>query len=941
MRKQSTLLFILFLFLFSAASTTAQKKKELKIPYEKYKLANGLTVILHQDKSDPMVAVNVLYHVGSAREAKGKTGFAHLFEHLMFNETQFTGPGEFDNILSNIGAENNASTGNDLTNYYELLPKNGLETALWLESNRMGWLLGKLTQKSFAVQQHVVQNEKRQSNDNVPYGNASFAMDKLMYPDGHPYSWQVIGSMEDLKNASLQDVVDFHSKWYSPSNATLVIAGDFDAAKTKQLIEKYFSEIKSYGDIPKLPVQTVALKESKRSYYEDNFGNAPDLTMSFPTVQQYHKDAYALSFLGQLLGGSKKSPLYKIVVEEKKLAPSVSSYNGSQEIAGSFEINARAFPNKRLADLEDAFKEALKRFEKEGFTDKDLQRLKTGIEVQFYNSIQSVLGKAMRLSRYQVFAGTPDFLAQDLNNMLSVTKEDIWRVYNQYIKEKNHVLLSIVPKGKVELAAPNSLQFVIPEENISDQSVIEDKEVKVNDYTKPSKFDRTKQPVVGPDPAVNPPKIWTAATAGGIKAYGIKYSEVPLVQFSIQFDGGMLLDPKDKIGTAFLTARLMNEGTKNKTAIELREAMQDIGASISIGAGTSSISISGSCLVSKLNETIALAKEMLLEPRFDEKEFALLKQQTIDGHKRNETRPATVASNVFNKLVYGSDCVLSNSASGTVKSIEAISLDDLKDYYKKYFSPSTAKLAVVGDITKEQAVKAFESFKDWKGETVKLPEVKVANVGNNGGLYFVDVPGAKQSELRAGHISIPATDPDFYKLTVINHKLGGDFISILNGILREQKGYTYGARSGFTGSKYPGMFNASTSVQSNATLESMQIIKDEITKYRQGIKPETLALVKNTLLRGNALNFETMGALMGMMSPIIQYGLPFDYVKQREAVLRKMTPDDHKTLTQKYMNLDKMIYLVVGDKSTQYEALKKLGLGDPILLDKDGNKVSK
>ncbi len=937
MKKKISMLFILLLFTFSSAVTTAQSKNQFKIPYEKFKLANGLTVILHTDHSDPMVAVNILFHVGSARETTGKTGFAHLFEHLMFSENQFQAPGDFDNILANLGASNNASTGNDATNYYEVLPKNGLETALWLESNRMGWLLGKFTQKSFAVQQHVVQNEKRQTSDNVPYGNASYAMDKLMYPEGHPYSWQVIGSMEDLRNATLQDVVDFHNKWYSPSNATLVIAGDIDPVATKKLVEKYFSEIESFGKIPTLPKMPAVLKETKRAYYEDNLGNAPDITMSFPTVEQYNKDSYALNYLGQLLGGSKKSPLYKIVVEERKLAPSVSARNGSMEIAGSFEISARAFPGKHLGDLENAFYDAMKRFEKEKFTDKDLQRLKTGIQVQFYNSIQTVLGKAQRLARYSAFGGSPDFISKDLNNMLSVTKDDIWRVYNKYIKGKNFVLLSIVPKGKADLAAPNSTLFVIPQENIKDQSVIEDKDVKTKDYSKPSKFDRTIQPVVGPDPEINLPKIWTGNTSSGLKVYGIKYTEVPLVQFSISIDGGMLLDPKDKIGTASLMADLMNEGTKTKTPIELREALQDIGANVRISSDASGLTISGSCLVSKLKPALAIAREMILQPRWDEKEFSLLKQQTIDYLKRSETRPATLASNVFNKLVYGAGNVLSNSPMGTQKSVEAITLDDLKNYYAKYFSPSTAKIMVVGDISKDAAINEFNTLKEWKGQQVTLPEIKMNPNDEKPGLYFVDVPHATQSELRVGQISIPATDPDYLKLSIINYRLGGDFTSVLNNILREQKGYTYGAHSSFSGSMYPGYFLAYTSVQSNATLESMGIIKDEIAKYREGITPANLTMVKNSLLRSDALHYETIGALMNMLSPIVDYGYPFDYAKQRETIIRNLTSDGFKALTQKYINPGKLIYLVVGDKATQYDGLKKLGLGDPVLLDKDGN----
>jgi zinc protease len=947
-------LFILLGMMLSFALVVfAGEKKEFKIPYEKYALSNGMDVILHVDHSNPIVAVYIVYHVGSAREEKGRTGFAHLFEHLRFNESQDIPQGQWFKKLQTAGATNvNGSTNSDRTNYFEVVPKNALEMVLWMESDRMGFLKSKISPQTFITQQNVVQNEKRQG-ENSPYAQTSYIVDKLTYPENHPYNWQVIGSLEDLANAKIQDAIDFHDKYYGPSNATLVVSGDIDVAQTKQWIDKYFAEIPSSPKPKPLAKMPVKLAEAKRAMYEDYLANAPQLTMTFPTAEQYSKDSYALSFLSRIIS-TKKSPLYKILVEEKKLAPggsggrgfgrggggsAVSAFQSSQEVAGAFQISVRAFPNVKLGDVEAAIKESFDRFEKEGFTDQDVARQKAGLEYRFYSSASSIFGKASQLGNYNLMTGSPDYMAVDLQNSMNVTKDDVWRVYNKYIKGQNYVLLSTVPQGMANLAAPNSAPFVVPEESVDKAGVKKD----VGTYNIgpiPSKIDRTKEPVKGPDPAVTVPSIWTAKTSNGIEMYGIQKSDLPLAEFTIIIKGGMLLDSPGKIGTAYLAGRLMNQGTKTKTPVELQEAIEDLGANVSISGTEESITLSGSCLSGKLKEVFALAKEMMFEPRWDEKEFALAKAQTIETLKRSETSLTSISSNVFDKLIYGEDNILSNSAMGTPKSIENVTIDDLKSYYEKYFSPSMAKIMVLGDLSKADAVQLFDGLKDWKAKEVKLPDVKIAHAAKPG-VYFVDVPKAKQSVFNVGHISLAASDPDYYKTVIMNYKLGGDFSSVFNMILRETKSFTYGARSAFSGSLYPGSFRMSTQVQTNATFETAQIVRDEIAKYRQGISADDLNLVKSTLLKSNAGRFETLQQLSGMLSPIVTYGLPFDYIKQREAMVRNMTLEEHKALSQKYLHPDQLVFVIVGDKETQFAKLKELGLGDPVLLDKEAKPVVK
>ncbi len=916
-------------------SACSPKGEKLEITFEKYTLSNGLDVILHEDTSDPIVAVALQFHVGSNREEVGRTGFAHLFEHMMFQESQHVGQDQFFRKIQEAGGMLNGGTSNDGTIYFEVVPKNALEMVLWLEADRLGFLGSKITQEAFANQQGVVKNEKRQGVDNRPYGHTGYVIGNLLYPDGHPYSWTVIGSMEDLTNATLKDVHAFHDKWYRPKNCTLVVAGDYDEAQTREWIEKYFGEIDGGTDVTDPQDWHVTLDAPKLVYHEDNFAKSPELNMVFPTVDEYHEDSYALSFFGQLFSYGKKAPLYKVFVEEKKLAPSVSGYQMSLEITGSFRIRIQTFPNVDLDNVKAAIFETFEKFEAEPFTDQDVERIKAGIETQFYGALSSILGKSFQLASYNEYAGSPSFLTEDLEKTKAVTKEDILRVYEKYIKDKPYVLTSFVPKGQLELAVENSEKADIVEEAITGEEMTA--EAPVEEFTVepiPSSFDRSIEPEKGPDPEITLPRVWQEKLDNGIEVLGIGHTELPLVQFSLAIRGGMLLDDIDKVGVARLVGQLMNEGTANKTPIELEEAIDDLGASIYISAGRESFSLRVNCLKSKFQDAFKLAEEILFEPRWDEKEFARLKQQTLENINRSKANPNAISSEVFNKLVYKENHIFSRPTSGTKESVEAIEIDDLKNYYAANFSPSMAYITVVGDIAQDEAMGTFGTLAEkWEPKDIEIPAYPVPEPLDKAMVYFVDVPDAKQSVIRIGNLGMTALDPDFYPAYVMNYKLGGSFNGFVNLVLREEKGYTYGARSGFSGSHVPGTFAASSSVQSRVTLESVQIFKDLMTMYRDGISDEDMAFTKSALVKSNASRFETLGGLMGMLNTIASYDYPVDYIKKQEEIVKNMTIEAHKELAQKYLHPDKMIYLIVGDAKTQFEQLEQLGLGKPILVE--------
>lgn len=935
MKKLNLLLIVVVLSLISC-SNRQQSDEKLSVPYEQYQLDNGLSVILHQDKSDPIVAVAIMYHVGSNREVPGKTGFAHLFEHMMFQESENVGQDEFFKKIQSAGGTLNGGTGNDQTIYYEVVPRNALEMVLWMESDRMGYLENTVTKSAFANQQNVVQNEKRQSYDNRPYGYNSWLIATNLYPEGHPYSWTVIGEMEDLFNATVDDVKEFHAKYYVPNNTTIVLAGDFEAEDVKPLVEKYFGEIPGGEKVEDLEPQRVSLAETKKLYHEDSFAKTPQLTMIWPSVEEYCDDAYALDFLARVLGDGKKSPFYRVIVKDKKLAPRAGVYNNSMELAGQFTVSVNANAGTSLAEVETAVFDAFKLFEEEGITERDLEKHKAGLETQFYNGMSSILYKSFQLAMYNEFTGSPGYIEQDIEKIKAVAIEDINRVYETYVKNKPYLATSFVPKGQVDLIAENSVDAGIVEEDVLtatevDQSAIAEEEVIEKT---PSSFDRSVEPAKGLDPEITVPAVWTDKTENGMNVLGIKHDELPLIQYSIVMDGGHILESKEKAGVASFLASMLTEGTATKTPEELEEEIDLLGARIGVYSGTENMTVYVNCLTRNYEKTLALVEEILLQPRWDEEQFELTKLRMINNIKRNQANPNYLASLAFDKLVYSDDHILSVPGSGTLESLESITMDDLKEFYNKSVSPSVARMHVVGKIDQDRVMAGLGTLvANWKPFAVEIPKIEAPQAPEKSAIYFVDVPGAKQSVINIGHYAIPRSSADFEQATVMNYKLGGSFNGIVNLILREEKGFTYGARTYFSGGKNYGTFRASSSVRTTATGESVQIFKDEIEKYRTGISDEDLQFTKDALVKSNALEFETLGALHTMLSNISSYDLPFDYVKREEAFVKSLTPEMHKELAQRLIKPDQMFYVVVGDAETQLPVLKSIGLGDPVLLE--------
>ncbi|MDZ7607338.1 MAG: pitrilysin family protein [Cyclobacteriaceae bacterium] len=732
MKKLNTLLLLMVVMNFIVITSCTEKKSggetALKVDFEKYTLANGLQVILHQDHSDPIVSLAVVYHVGSNREKTGRTGFAHLFEHMLFQESENVPQDQFFKIVQDAGGTLNGFTFQDGTAYFEVVPKSAIETVMWLESDRMGFLKNTITEAAFANQQDVVINEKRQRVDNNPYGHTNYVIHKAIFPEGHPYNWQVIGEMQDLKNATVEDVIEFYENFYGTNNATLVLAGDFETENAKSLIEKYFGEIKTGKEVAPIQVQNVTLAETKKLYHEDNFANTPQLTMVWPAAEQYSDDAYAMNFLANLLSEGKKSPMYKVLVKEKELTSRARAYNDAMELAGLFRLSISANQGKTLDEIEKAVLESFTRFETDSITEVDIERVKAGLETDFYNGLQSILNKSLQLGMYNTFAGDPGFVTKDIEKIRAVTIDDVWRVYNKYIKDKPYVVTSFVPKGKLDLAVQGSEKAQIVEEVISDVKVAEASKSEEKEIVKtPSAIDRSVKPAETTPPGLNIPQTWTAKLENGITVYGIKNEELPLVEFALVLDGGHLFDTQEKNGVANLITDIMMEGTATKTPEQLEEEIALLGSNISMYTSTTLINVQASSLSRNFEKTMTLVEEIMLQPRWDEAEFARIKTMTINDLKRQESYPAYMAGQIFNAKVYGEQHILGLPVSGTQQTVENLNIEDVKAYYGSYFTPALARIHVVGNISQEEVMAALEGLgTNWKGEAVALPEVPVS-----------------------------------------------------------------------------------------------------------------------------------------------------------------------------------------------------------------------
>jgi len=911
------------------------------LPYEKFILSNGLEVVLHEDHSDPIVAVATVMHVGSNREKPGKTGFAHFFEHMSFNDSENTPQGANRKLIPEWGGERNGGTWSDGTVYYEVVPKDAFDKILWIDSDRLGYMINTVTKEALEAEKQVVKNEKRERVDNAPYGYTDEIIRSNLYPADHPYHWTVIGSLPDLQSATLEDVKEFYEQFYGANNATLVIAGDINIAETKEKVQRWFGEIRKGPDVKQLHPMPVKLEQTKSLYFEDNFARLPELRMVFPSAENYNADIYALNILSELLSGSRKSPLYKIIVEEKKLAPSVSCTQSSDELAGEFEIRIRANASVDLDSVRAAVGKALLQFERDGFTDNELKRVKAKQETSLYEGISTVLNKAFTLAQDNEFIGNPGYSVKAAALTQAVTREDILRVYNQYIKGGHYIMTSVVPKGQLSLTVQGAVVAEVWQEkvvsNVQNEVVSRGDEAAIEKT--PTKYDRSEPPF-GQTPLFKMPAVWNQKAKNGLSALGIQNDEIPLVTFDITIPSGHAADPLNKAGTGNLMAQLMVQGTARRTAAELEEAIGLLGSSITIQCTQEEIRVVANCLARNIDPTFALVEEILLEPRWDVKEYERLKKALETALKGSEANAQAIANRTFYRLLYGSNHIFGIPVNGTLQTTAGITLEDLKQYYLANVTPSGATLHVVGAVGKKQMTSSMEDLvKRRKTKKVSPRVLPIPQSAPAGNVYFVDFPEAKQSVLYIGRLSLSASDPSSNNLEFANEIIGGGSSGKLFQVLRIEKGYTYGAYSNVIKLKEKAPFVVSSSVRSNATYPSLQIIEKLLKEYGDNFSEKEATITKEKILKNNTLSYESLYSKLGALRDISKYGKPVNFIEEDQQELMKMTLSDFKSVIKQQMNEPDMIYVIVGDKATQLEEVRKLK-GTVTLLDSSGNSVN-
>ena len=915
-----------------------KKGSEIVIPYEKYVLPNGLTVVVHEDHSDPVVHVDVTYHVGSAREEIGKSGFAHFFEHMMFQGSDNVADEQHFKIITESGGTLNGSTNLDRTNYYQTVPSNQVEKMLWLEADRMGFLLDAVTQQKFEIQRSTVKNERGQNYDNRPYGLLGEFTSKNLYPYGHPYSWMTIGYLEDLNRSDLQDLKNFFLRWYGPNNATLTVGGDVNTKQVVKWAEKYFGSIPRGPKVESVVVPPVVLEKNRYASYVDNYARTPQMRIVYPTVPAYHKDAPALSALAQVIGQGRNSVLYQSMVKTQQ-AVNASAFNSTSELAGEFSFSVSPFPGKSLAEMEKLVNEGLAAFEKRGISNEDIEKFISQYESRTINGLASVSGKTSQLAAFQTFQGNPNMIGKQLAAYRAVTKEDVMRVYNQYIKGKNRLVVSALPKGKEDMRA-SADNYTIDQSNYKkpDYGYAGLKYVKAKDN-----FDRKKMPGAGANPVVNVPAYWTSTMANKIKVIGTKNSEIPTATISIYLKGGKLMDGADlnKAGLSSLFAAMMNEDTKKYSSEEIGMELDKLGSSISVSSSTDAIVFTVQSLTKNLDKTLALLQERMFNPQFNEDDLQRIKKQRTEAINNAKTSAASVATNVFNVLNYGKDHVFGVPDNGTVATLNNISLADIQNYYNNNIGADEGVVVIVGDVEEKTVLPKISFLNQLKEKGISYPTRLAPGSPAKTTIYIVDIPNAAQTEFRVGGLTDLKYDAtgEYYRATLMNYNLGDGFSSRLNINLREDKGWTYGARSNFSGNKYTGAWAFSSGIRANATDSALKEVLREINNYREsGVTQDEINFMRSSKGQADARNYETGNQKAAFLGRIIEYDLQPDFVKKQIAILNSISKDEIDQLAKKYLTTDKMNILLVGDKKTILPGVQNMGY-EIVELNSEGGKL--
>jgi zinc protease len=917
---------------------TIDKKSDnqIIIPYKKYVLPNGMNVVIHEDHSDPIVYVDVTYHVGSAREQEGRSGFAHFFEHMMFQGSKHVADEQHFKVVTESGGTLNGSTNTDRTNYFEVMPVNQLEAALWLESDRMGFLLDSVTQTKFENQRATVKNERGQSYDNRPYGLVQEKIGEALYPEGHPYSWSTIGYLVDLDRVDVSDLKRFYLRWYGPNNATLTIAGDVTADKILPLIEKYFGSISQGPAVNAMPKMPPVLKETRYISYEDNI-KFPMIAMVWPSVNAYNPESAAMDALAHFLAGSKSTPFEVGLIKTKK-AVAVNVFNYDRELSGQFQLQVRANQNTKLADMQKEITNILDTWEKGGgVTDEQLAHYKTSTKAQYIDRLTTVQGKGATLAQYQTIAGNPNYITKELEAVEKLTKQDVMNAYAKYIKNKPSVILSVVPKGKTDVKAHDD-NWKMYDRNIQQESP----EYKGLTYT-PLKetFNRSLRPAGGENPIVKVPVYWQDKFENGVKFIGTYTNEIPKVALQITILAGHRFENMNKAGLAYLTTNLLNEATQNHTAEEISDMLEALGSDIDVSCNATEIVVNVSALTENMDKTLAIVEEILYKPKFSQEDFDRSKKQQLDVIQQQQTSARDIADQQFARILYGTNNIMALPTTGTTETVNNITLEDVKAYYKSNISPSQTKVMVVGNVSQQQLMPKLQFLSKWANVKVtKVPEPVVPAIAKTK-VYFIDKKAAPQSEIRIGCIAMPydATG-DYYKSNIMNFPFGASFNGRLNLLLREKHGFTYGARGSFNGGLYDGTFVMGAAVRANTTDSSVVDFMSEIKKYAdKGISADELGFTKSSMGQSDALKYESPFQKATFLKRLVDYNLSGNFVTQQSQILSAISQSEINALAKKHLPYNNVNIIIVGDKQTNLDKIKKLGY-EIKLLDVTGKEVT-
>jgi zinc protease len=894
------------------ASTSVKNGREIDIPYQKFVLDNGLTLIVHEDHKAPIVAVNVWYHVGSKNEKPGKSGFAHLFEHLMFNGSENFNDDYFQ-AMEKIGATDlNGTTNEDRTNYFQNVPTSALDITLWMESDRMGHLLGAVGQAKLDEQRGVVQNEKRQG-ENQPYGVTYELITKATYPAGHPYSWTVIGAMEDLNAASLEDVHEWFKTYYGAANAVIVVAGDIDAKTAKEKVEKYFGDIPSGPPIAKHDVWIAKRSGTHRQQVEDRVPQAR-IYKVWNIPQWGSADSDYLDLVSDVLGLGKNSRLYERLVYKDQIATNVSSYIDTREIGGQFYVDATAKPGEDLAKVEKAIDEELARFLDAGPTEKELERVKTQYMARFIRGIERIGGfggKSDILAMNQVYGGSPDYYKTTLGRIQEATAQNLHQTAKTWLSDGVYIL-EVHPFPEYKTAKTD--------------------------------VDRSKLPVQSTPPEVKFPELKRATLSNGLRIILAERHSIPVVNFNLLFDAGYAADQFAIPGTASLAMDMLDEGTKTRTSLQISEELALLGAQLNTGSNLDMSSVFLSALKANLDASLEVYADVILNPSFPEEDFQRLQKQQVARIQREKVTPVQMALRVFPKLLYGKDHAYGNpfTGSGTEESVSKLTRAELAKFHQTWLKPNNATLIVVGATTLNEITPKLEKlFATWKKGEVPKKNVSPVALQPKPVVYLIDRPGSIQSIIFAGHIAPPRANPDEIAIETMNNVLGGDFTSRINMNLREDKHWSYGSGSFVFGARGQRPFIAYAPVQTDKTKESMvEVAKElrEIISTRPITNEEFTKVQTNQILQLPG-SWETMAAVGGSISEVVRYGLAENYYHTYADKIRALKIDDAITAAKKVLHPDHLIWVVVGDRAKIEAGVRELGFGEIRLIDTEGNPV--